>query len=76
MTVRETMRISSYLRNHPSVGKQNMNERVEIFLKVLGLDHVADTIVGGEMIRGVSGGERKRVSVGVELVRGPAILFL
>jgi len=76
MTVRETMRISSYLRNHPDVGRTNMEERVEIFLKVLGLDHVADTIVGGEMIRGVSGGERKRVSVGVELVRGPAILFL
>lgn len=76
MTVRETMRISSYLRNHPNVGRENMDERVEIFLKVLGLDHVADTIVGGEMLRGVSGGERKRVSVGVELVRGPAILFL
>jgi hypothetical protein len=37
---------------------------------------VADTVVGGELLRGVSGGEKKRVSIAVELAKGPGILFL
>lgn len=45
-------------------------------LDILGLRHTADTVVGGELLRGVSGGERKRVSIGVELVKGPGILLL
>lgn len=43
---------------------------------VLGLTHCADTIVGGALIKGISGGERKRTSVGVELVVKPALVFL
>lgn len=35
-----------------------------------------DTKIGNTMIRGVSGGERKRTSIGVELLTNPAILFL
>jgi ABC-type multidrug transport system ATPase subunit len=42
----------------------------------LGLTSCADTIVGGELIKGISGGERKRTSVGVELVVKPALVFL
>lgn len=33
-------------------------------------------MVGGELIKGISGGERKRTSVGVELVVKPALVFL
>ncbi|GLJ08413.1 hypothetical protein SUGI_0088240 [Cryptomeria japonica] len=40
-------------------------------LKVLGLDNCADTVIGDEMLRGVSGGERKRVTTG-EMIVGPA----
>jgi ABC-type multidrug transport system ATPase subunit len=36
----------------------------------------AQTIVGGALIKGISGGERKRTSVGVELVVKPALVFL
>ena len=45
-------------------------------LEELGLTHCADTIVGGALIKGISGGERKRTSVGVELVVKPAMVFL
>ena len=37
---------------------------VSTILEILGLQHVADTVVGGEGVRGVSGGERRRVTVG------------
>ena len=45
-------------------------------LKELGLQHCADTFIGSALIKGISGGERKRTSVGVELVTKPAIVFL
>ncbi len=45
-------------------------------LDELGLNKCADTIVGGALIKGISGGERKRTSVGVELVVKPALIFL
>ena len=76
MTVRETFMFSSQLRNHPLVSLEKKKERVEVVLDILGLRHTADTVVGGELLRGVSGGERKRVSIGVELVKGPGILLL
>ncbi|KAJ0985631.1 hypothetical protein J5N97_003987 [Dioscorea zingiberensis] len=43
----------------------------DYILKILGLDICADTMVGDEMLRGISGGQRKRVTTG-EMVVGPA----
>ncbi|OAY36963.1 pleiotropic drug resistance protein 1 [Manihot esculenta] len=43
----------------------------DYILKILGLDICADTLVGNEMIRGISGGQRKRVTTG-EMLVGPA----
>ncbi|KAF2291958.1 hypothetical protein GH714_042300 [Hevea brasiliensis] len=42
----------------------------------LGLSHVADSFVGDEENRGISGGERKRVSIGVDVIHDPPILLL
>ena len=42
----------------------------------LGLSGCADTDVGGALVKGISGGERKRTSVGVELVVKPSLVFL
>lgn len=43
---------------------------------LLGLDACADTMIGGPLKKGLSGGERKRTSVGVELCCKPDLLFL
>jgi len=45
-------------------------------MEQLGLTHVANTRVGGNGTRGISGGEKRRLSIGVELVTSPAIIFL
>ncbi|KAI4355695.1 hypothetical protein L6164_004443 [Bauhinia variegata] len=46
----------------------------EYVLKILGLEICADTVVGDEMLRGISGGQRKRVTTG-EMLVGPANAF-
>lgn len=51
-------------------------ERVLTVIKTLGLGRCKDTIVGGGFRRGVSGGERKRVSIGHELLINPSAIFL
>ncbi|XP_068653370.1 ABC transporter G family member 5-like isoform X2 [Aristolochia californica] len=50
--------------------------RVDTLIQELGLGHVAGTRIGDDRIRGISGGERRRVSIGVEVVHDPGILIL
>ncbi|XP_051135572.1 pleiotropic drug resistance protein 1-like isoform X2 [Andrographis paniculata] len=50
---------------------QEASITTDYVLKILGLDICADTLVGNDMIRGISGGQRKRVTTG-EMLVGPA----
>ncbi|XP_030127803.4 broad substrate specificity ATP-binding cassette transporter ABCG2 isoform X1 [Taeniopygia guttata] len=76
LTVRENLQFSAALRLPKSVKEQEKNERVNQIIKELGLSKVADSKVGTQFSRGVSGGERKRTNIGMELITDPAILFL
>jgi ABC-type multidrug transport system ATPase subunit/ABC-type multidrug transport system permease subunit len=75
-TPREAIRFSAKLRLPRSTKESQIEKLVERMITELGLSHCADTIVGGALIKGISGGERKRTSVGVELVTKPALVFL
>lgn len=50
--------------------------RVDAVIAALGLNKCRDTMIGSPQMRGVSGGERKRVSVGHELLINPSVLML
>ncbi|XP_036619302.1 broad substrate specificity ATP-binding cassette transporter ABCG2 [Trichosurus vulpecula] len=76
LTVRENLQFSAALRLPMSVRNKEKNERVNRVLKELGLEKVAESKVGTPFVRGVSGGERKRTSIGMELICDPSILFL
>uniref|UniRef100_A0A7N2R4L1 ABC transporter domain-containing protein n=1 Tax=Quercus lobata TaxID=97700 RepID=A0A7N2R4L1_QUELO len=54
---------------------QDVNVVTDYFLKVLGLEVCADTLVGNQMLRGISGGQRKRVTTG-EMLVGPSKVLL
>ncbi|WVZ73261.1 hypothetical protein U9M48_021589 [Paspalum notatum var. saurae] len=54
-----------------AIGGQEANVVTDYILKILGLEICADTSVGDEMLRGISGGQRKRVTTG-EMLVGPA----
>ncbi|KAF3441957.1 hypothetical protein FNV43_RR15873 [Rhamnella rubrinervis] len=59
-----------------ALGGQETNLVVEYIMKILGLDICADTLVGDEMLKGISGGQKKRLTTG-ELLVGPArVLFM
>jgi len=49
--------------------------RVEEIIHDLGLNGCRRTLIGNDMIKGLSGGERKRTSIGVEMITNPQILF-
>ncbi|KAI7845331.1 hypothetical protein COHA_001172 [Chlorella ohadii] len=76
LTVFETLLFAAMLRLPKYKSKAEKVARVEAVIKALGLTRCRDTIIGDHLRRGVSGGERKRVSVGHELLINPAILLL
>lgn len=49
---------------------------MDYLINELGLKKCQNTRVGGAIVRGVSGGERKRTSIGVELITDPSLIFL
>ncbi|KAM8878856.1 broad substrate specificity ATP-binding cassette transporter ABCG2d isoform 2-T2 [Spinachia spinachia] len=76
LTVRENLRFSAALRLSSSVHQSEKEARVNHLIKELGLAKVADSKVGTQMTRGISGGERKRTNIGMELIIDPSVLFL
>lgn len=65
LTVRETVAFAARLRLPRSYNDQQKLACVDEVLRVLGLQHVADSRIGDSEHRGVSGGEKKRVSIGM-----------
>ena len=50
--------------NNLSLGHQNDSIMVEVVSKVLGLDVCIDTVCGNDLLKGISGGQKKRVTTG------------
>lgn len=76
LTVRETLQYSAELRLSRTVSPAEKLKRVDEVISQLGLKKCQDTIIGDSEVRGISGGERKRVSIGIEMVSSPKLLFL
>ncbi|CAH1425582.1 unnamed protein product [Lactuca virosa] len=66
--------IDIYMKAAATEG-QETSVVTDYILKILGLDICADTMVGDQMIRGISGGQRKRVTTG-EMIVGPSKVLL
>ena len=76
LTVRETLRYSANLRLPPPTTAEERRLIVEEVILELGLKECADTRIGNNGHRGCSGGEKRRTSLGVQLLANPSVLFL
>uniref|UniRef100_L7N0R8 ABC transporter domain-containing protein n=1 Tax=Ciona intestinalis TaxID=7719 RepID=L7N0R8_CIOIN len=77
LTVRENLAFSANLRlSTKKFDAKARKLKVDDVIEQLGLQACADTPVGNEFVRGVSGGERKRVNIGMEMILDPPVLFL
>uniref|UniRef100_A0A2C9JT18 ABC transporter domain-containing protein n=1 Tax=Biomphalaria glabrata TaxID=6526 RepID=A0A2C9JT18_BIOGL len=76
LTVRETLMFVAQLKLPRTFSEEKIKERVDLVIAELGLTQAADTKVGNDSIRGLSGGERRRVSIGIQLLILPSVLVL
>lgn len=76
MTVEETLYFSARTRLDYKTPKAEINDIVDRVIKVLKLEDIRHSEIGDESKRGISGGQRKRVNIGMELVAEPCLLFL
>ncbi|GFP81369.1 ABC transporter g family member 25 [Phtheirospermum japonicum] len=76
LTVRETLVFCSLLRLPNSVPRDEKIAVAETVISELGLSKCGDTIIGNSFVRGVSGGERKRVSIAHEMLVDPSLVIL
>lgn len=75
-TVQETLMFAASLRLPSSMSFEDKQRHVDTVIGKLGLTPARDVIIGNHKARGVSGGERKRVTIGVELLHDPPLVFL
>ncbi|CAN1158292.1 ABC transporter G family member 15 [Linum perenne] len=76
LTVRETITYSVCLRLPSILTKEEIDEIVEGTLMEMGLQDCADRYIGNWHLRGISGGEKKRLSIALEILTKPQLLFL
>ncbi|CAF3389951.1 unnamed protein product [Rotaria sp. Silwood1] len=76
LTVRENLAFSANVRLPQNVSTKAKKSIIDEVIRQLDLEKCADSNVGNEFQRGVSGGERKRTNIGMELVLSPNVLFL
>ncbi|MBA0718514.1 hypothetical protein Golax_006260, partial [Gossypium laxum] len=76
LTVTETLLFTALLRLPNSLSRDEKVQHVERVIAELGLTRCRNSMIGGPLFRGISGGEKKRVSIGQEMLINPSLLLL
>lgn len=77
LTVRETMEFYSEVKlSHDKFSSEERKQRAESVIQEMRLTSCVDTYIGNKALKGLSGGELRRVGIGVELLTNPALIFL
>lgn len=75
LTVRETLSLATELQLPEILSVEERDEYVNSLLFKLGLVSCADSNVGDAKVRGISGGEKKRLSLACELIASPSVIY-
>ncbi|OMO73058.1 ABC transporter-like protein [Corchorus olitorius] len=76
LTVKEAVYYSAQLQLPDSMSKSEKKERAEMTIREMGLQSSMDTRIGGWSSKGLSGGQKRRVSICIEILTRPKLLFL
>ncbi|GAB4834887.1 ABC transporter G member 14 [Ancistrocladus abbreviatus] len=76
LTVAETLMFTALLRLPSELSYEVKAQQVERVITELGLTQCQNSMIGGPLFRGISGGEKKRVSIGQEMLINPSLLLL
>eukprot|EP00008_Paramoeba_atlantica_P003018 CAMPEP_0201489444 /NCGR_PEP_ID=MMETSP0151_2-20130828/22807_1 /ASSEMBLY_ACC=CAM_ASM_000257 /TAXON_ID=200890 /ORGANISM="Paramoeba atlantica, Strain 621/1 / CCAP 1560/9" /LENGTH=403 /DNA_ID=CAMNT_0047875049 /DNA_START=78 /DNA_END=1286 /DNA_ORIENTATION=- len=75
LTVEQTLYYAARLVLPSSLGSKVIQNRVDSVIQALRLNKIRHSVVGGDWNRGISGGEKRRVSIGLELLTSPSLLL-
>ncbi|KAF8404629.1 hypothetical protein HHK36_009517 [Tetracentron sinense] len=76
LTVKEAVYYSAQLQLPESMSRSEKKERAEITIREMGLQDAMNTRIGGWNIKGLSGGQKRRVTICIEILKRPKLLFL
>jgi len=76
LTVSQALYYTARLRLPPDSSDAEIADRVRTVIEQLGLKGTEDVLIGSPQKKGISGGQRKRVNLAMELLTDPAVLFL
>ncbi|RZB70850.1 ABC transporter G family member 11 isoform F [Glycine soja] len=76
LTVREAVHYSAQLQLPDTMSKEEKKERADFTIREMGLQDAINTRIGGWGCKGISGGQKKRVSICIEILTRPKLLFL
>ncbi|KAK9286179.1 hypothetical protein L1049_014562 [Liquidambar formosana] len=76
LTVREVVYYSAQLQLPDSMSRAAKKERAEMTIREMGLQDAMNTRIGGWGAKGLSGGQKRRVSICLEILTWPKLLFL
>jgi ABC-type multidrug transport system ATPase subunit len=75
-TCQEALHTAALLKLPRSLSKEERENRVQVLLEAFDLTRCADSKIGDETVKGLSGGEKKRLSIAIEVLSGPSLIFL
>lgn len=76
LTVRENLHFAASLRLPTHLSKQEKISRAESIILKMGLRDCADNLVGSNLVKGISGGEKRRVTIATQILTEPRVLLL
>lgn len=76
LTVRESLQFAAGLRLPSWMSKEEKNRRAEDILLKMGLKDCANNLIGSDLIKGISGGEKRRVTIAIQILTDPKVLLL
>ncbi|XP_004504817.1 ABC transporter G family member 1-like [Cicer arietinum] len=76
LTVKEAVYYSAQLQLPDSMSKEEKKQRADFTIKEMGLQDAINTRIGGWGVKGISGGQKRRVSICIEILTRPRLLFL